>query len=193
MAVPGTAAYGMYSRGAALPEIVYSLNREGFSKEDICLVLSPQHPAATAVRDAKLPTAKNKGNSSSVRTIGWFSEFGAVVIPTVGFFIRSQDYFRALLLEQDFPSLSRDCKTLAGLGFSEKDARRLGHELSDLGVLVFVACGGTDRADCARELLQRSGASEAASIDRVKASRSAAEPDRDRCGNHFSSSPNPVA
>jgi len=181
MAVPGTAAYGMYPRSAALPEIVCSLNREGFAKEDICLVLSPQHPAATAVRDAKIQNIVPENSSASVKTIGWFSEFGAVIIPTIGFFIRSQAYFRALLLEQDFPSLSRDCRTLAGLGFSEKDARRLGHDLSDLGALVFVSCGGTDRADCAKELFRRSGASEAASIDHAKSTDINIKGAKNRC------------
>jgi hypothetical protein len=158
-----TAAYGMYSRNAALSEIVYSLNRAGFDKEDICMVLSPAHPVATAVCDATIRSEKEE-RAMSARLIGWFSEFGAVVIPTVGFFIRSQAFFRALVVEQKCPSLSRGSHTLVGLGFSEPEAKRLGHELSDVGALVYVSCRELDKTNSAIELLRRAGAKEAASL-----------------------------
>lgn len=163
MKVSQAAAYGMYPRNAALPEIVFALNRAGFENEDICMVLSPAHPAATVVRDAKIVSAGRDESAISARMIGWFSEFGAVVIPTVGFFIRSQMFLRALLVEQNFPALSRGSRTLLGLGFSEREAKRLGHQLSDVGAMVYVSCGESDKADCAIELLRRMGAKEAAS------------------------------
>jgi hypothetical protein len=125
MMANGTAAYGMYPRNVALPEVVYALNRAGFGNEDICMVLSPAHPVATVVRDAQLLDAKPEESATSARMIGWFSEFGAVVIPTVGFFIRSQAFFHALLIEQNFPAMSRGSRTLVGLGFSEDEAKRL--------------------------------------------------------------------
>ena len=158
-----TAVYGMYSRNAALSEIVYSLNRAGFDKEDICMVLSPAHPVATAVRDATIRSAKEE-RAMSARLIGWFSEFGAVVIPTVGFFIRSQAFFHALVVEQKCPSLSRGSHTLLGLGFSEPEAKRLGHELSDMGALVYVSCREPEKTNSAIELLRRGGAKEAARL-----------------------------
>jgi hypothetical protein len=174
MAVSPAAAYGIYPRNVALPDIVYTLNREGFQNQDICMVLSPAHPVASVVRDARIDHGKWEESAASARTIGWFSEFGAVMIPTVGFFIRSQEFFGALVLDQDFPSLSRQSRTLAGLGFSEDDAKRLGGQLSDLGVLVYVSCKERARADCAIELLRRTGAREAASLGRVKAADAAA-------------------
>jgi hypothetical protein len=123
MSSNGTAAYGMYPRNIALPEVVYALNRAGFGNEDICMVLSPAHPVATAVQDAKILDAGREQSATSARMIGWFSQFGAVVIPTVGFFIRSQAFFRALLLEQNFPDMSRGSRTLVDLGFSEDEAK----------------------------------------------------------------------
>src|SRR5205823_13897783 len=89
----GTAAYGMYPRNIALPEVVCALNRAGFGNEDICLVLSPAHPVATVVRDARILNVECEESATSARMIGWFSEFGAVVIPTVGFFIRYTEFF----------------------------------------------------------------------------------------------------
>ena len=40
------AAYGVYSNDVALPEVVQILNQSGFSKEDICMMVSPKHPLA---------------------------------------------------------------------------------------------------------------------------------------------------
>jgi hypothetical protein len=162
------AAYGMYSRHIALPEIVSSLNRAGFGNADICMVLSPAHPVASMVRDARIDTANLEDGTAGANMIGWFSEFGAVVIPTVGFFIRSQAFLHALLIEDEGSSLCGGSKTLAGLGFSNDDASRLGRQLGDVGALVYVACPERARADSAIELLMRSGAKEAAGLGCAK-------------------------
>jgi hypothetical protein len=177
MSVNGTAAYGMYPRNVALPEVVHALNRAGFENEDICMVLSPAHPVATVVRDAKIVDADWAESATSARMIGWFSEFGAVVIPTVGFFIRSQAFFRALVKEQkeqNVPSMSRGSGTLMGLGFSEDEAKRLGHQLSDVGAMVYVSCRENAKTTSAIELLRREGAREAAGLGRAMAAEAAA-------------------
>ncbi len=170
----GTAAYGMYSRHAALPDIVHALNGGGFENEDICMVLSPAHPAASAMRDTTMVTGEKEERAKSALTIGWFSEFGAVVIPTVGFFIRSQAFFRALVVEQNFLGLSRAPGTLADLGFPEHDAKRLGRELSYVGALVYVSCREPGNAERASELLHRAGAREAASLGTLNAAAAVA-------------------
>ena len=117
-----------------------------------------------AVNEAGTLDAVGPQNALGARMIGWFSEFGAVVIPTVGFFIRSQMFFHALVVEQNFPSLSRGSRTLLGLGFSQAEAKRLGRQLCDVGALVYVSCRENAKADGAIELLRRTGAREAASL-----------------------------
>lgn len=173
MSENSAAAYGMYPRNVALPEVVCALNRAGFENEDICMVLSPAHPVAIVVRDAKLLDEKPEERATSARMIGWFSEFGAVVIPTVGFFIRSHAFFRALVIEQNFPPMSRGSRTFVGLGFSEGEAKRLGHQLSDVGAMVYVSCHKSGKATSAIELLRRSGAREAAGLEMAKAAEAA--------------------
>jgi hypothetical protein len=148
-----------------LPEVVYALNCAGFGNEDICMVLSPAHPAATVVCDAKILDVEREESATSARMIGWFSEFGAVVIPTIGFFIRSQAFFHALVIEQNFPTMSRGSRTLVALGFSEGEAKRLGHQLCDVGAMVYVSCQKSGEADSALDLLRRAGAREAASLE----------------------------
>lgn len=174
MNLNGAAAYGMYPRNIALPEVVCALNRAGFGNEDICMVLSPAHPVATVVRDARIFDAKPEESATSARMIGWFSEFGAVVIPTVGFFIRSQAFFRALVTEQNLPAMSRGSRTLLDLGFSECEAKRLGHQLSDVGAMVYVSCREVGKTNSAIELLRSAGAREAAGLAMAKAAEAAA-------------------
>jgi hypothetical protein len=164
----------MYPRDVALRDVVGALNRAGFDNEDICMVLSPAHPVATVVRDAKILDVEGEESATSARMIGWFSEFGAVVIPTVGFFIRSQAFFRALLIEQNFPAMSRGSRTLLGLGFSEDEAKRLGHQLCDVGAMVYVSCQKSGKAGSAIELLRRAGAREAAGLGMGKVTEAAA-------------------
>jgi len=170
----GTAAYAMYPRTVALPDVVGALKSAGFQKEDICMVLSPAHPDAAALGDAHAFNMGEADAGTGARLIGWFSGFGAVVIPTVGLFIRSQAFFQALLDEQNFPALSRSSRALLGLGFSPDDAKRLGQQLCDVGALVYVTCQGKAKANGAIELLRGLGAREAASLEAAKAAAFAA-------------------
>lgn len=160
----GTAAYGMYPRNVALPDVVCALNQAGFENKDICMVLSPAHPDAAAVSDASILGDKPSDAARSARAIRWFSGFGAVVIPTVGLFIRSEMFFHALVAEPPASTLSRGSGTLVGLGFSTDDAKRLGHQLCDVNALVYVSCHKDADTKGAIELLRNTGAREAASL-----------------------------
>src|SRR6266702_6000678 len=123
MSVNSAAAYGMYPQEVALHDVVHTLNQAGFENEDICMMLAPTHPIATIVREASILNSEREASAVTAGLIGWLSEFGAVVIPTVGFFIRSQAFFHALLMDQNFPTLSRGCRTLLGLGFPQEEAK----------------------------------------------------------------------
>ena len=171
MAVNTSAAYGMYPEDIALAPIVQTLSQSGFGKEDICMMVSPSHPMATIVREASV---FNAGRESSSRIMSWLLEFGAVVIPTVGFFIRSQAFFRALLAVQDSPVLCGSSKTLVGLGFSESEAVRFEEQVRDMGVLVYVACGEAAKAASAVEVLRQTGAKGPAMLEKEAAFGAAA-------------------
>lgn len=173
MASNGTAAYGMYSRHVALPEVVSELNRAGYHNENICMVLSPAHPDAAIFHEATSNFAGND-SASTARMIRWFSGFGAVVIPTVGVFIRSQAFLKALFTEKATAALSRGSRTLVDLGFSTDDAKRLGHQLCDVAALVYVSCPENAKAMSAIELLRRTGAQEAASLGASQAAAATA-------------------
>jgi hypothetical protein len=159
------AAYGMYAQDVALNQIVQDLNQAGFENEDICMMLSPTHPIASQVRDATVFNPEPTTNAVTASLIGWLSKFGAVLIPSVGFFIRSQAFFHALMVVRDAPALCGNARTLVGLGFSEDKARRFENQLRHLGVLVYVSCSEKAKMLWAREVLLQSGAQEAATLD----------------------------
>jgi hypothetical protein len=173
MTSSGTAAYGMYSRNVALPEVVSALNRAGYHNENICMVLSPAHPDAAIFHDTTHDVAEAQ-SATTARRIRWFSGFGAVVIPTVGVFVRSHAFLKALLDEKPSSALSRGSRTLVDLGFSPDDAKRLGHQLCDVTALVYVSCAENTKASSAIELLRRTGAKEAASLGAIQAAVAAA-------------------
>src|SRR4030088_2422587 len=97
MSVNSAAAYGMYPQEGALHDVVHTLNQAGFENEDICMMLAPTHPIATIVREASILNSEREASAVTAGLISWLSEFGAVMIPTVGFFVRSQEFLHALL------------------------------------------------------------------------------------------------
>src|ERR1700691_5113200 len=159
------AAYGIYSQDVVLADIVRNLNQAGFENEDICMMLSPCHPIASIVRDASLFNTEREANAVTAGLIGWLSGFGAVLIPTVGFFIRSQAFFHALMVARETPALCGNARTLVGLGFSEEEAEGFEDKLGSLGVLVYVACAEGAKTLWAREVLWHTGAQEAATLE----------------------------
>jgi hypothetical protein len=161
MTVNPPAAYGMYSYDAEFHQVVQTLNQSGFNKEDICMMVSPRHRIATFVREANILNAERKEGAVAEKFMSWLFEFGAVVIPTVGFFIRSQAFLHALVAKGD-----SGC--LVGLGFSERDAKRFDSQLREMGVLIYVACAESAHAAWAVEILRRTGAKEPGLLEQEK-------------------------
>ena len=168
------AAYGVYSQDVALTDIVRNLNQAGFENEDICMMLCPGHPIASIVRDASLFNTEKASNAVTASLIGWLSGFGAVLIPTVGFFIRSQAFFHALMVVPESPALCGNARTLVSLGFSEDDAERFEDQIRQLGVLVYVSCSENAKTLWAREVLRHTGAHETSTLESTLSAASAA-------------------
>jgi hypothetical protein len=159
-----TAAYGMYPQDVPLNNVIHTLNQAGFDNADICMMLAPTHPIASLVRDATLFNSEDDSNAVTARLIGWLSGFGAVLIPTVGFFIRSQAFFHALMVARDTPAICGNARTLAGLGFSDDEADRFETQLRKVGVLVYVSCAEREKTEWACEVLRHTGARETATL-----------------------------
>jgi hypothetical protein len=164
MAANAPGAYGIYPQDVALQQVVQSLSRSGFALQNICMMVSPKHPLAKIVRDGNILNAKREQNTVTASLMAWLFEFGAVMIPTVGFFVRSQAFLRALV-KGDSSAICGSSGALVGLGFPEKDARRFEKEIRDVGILVYVACSEDGQAAEALEILRKTGAREPAMLD----------------------------
>ncbi len=165
MATNALAAYGIYPDRVALSDVMKTLNHGGFDNEHICMMLSPAHPFATVVREASVLNAERE---TSGGLIGWLAKFGAVVIPTVGFFIRSREFFRAIMGEMESTARCGSSATLMGLGFNEHDADHFGSRLRE-GVFVYVSCPETTKTESALELLRETGAEESGMVESPQA------------------------
>lgn len=159
-----TGVFAIYPQATAVEEVLQTLAQGGFDKESICMMLAPSHPLAEMARDANLrPFERDLHANAGV--IGWLSEFGAVLIPTFGFFIRSREFFHALL-DQDSIAHCGRCGTLTSLGFSERDARRCEQRLRESGVMIYLLCANAAQSQWALELMTSLGADEAALLVR---------------------------
>ncbi len=160
------AAYGLYPDEVEPASIVRTLNNAGFPNEHICLMLAPSHPIAAIVREANILNLERQASAMTAGLISWLSEFGAVVIPSVGFFIRSQAFLHALVAARDAPALCGSSQTLSCLGFPDGDAERFESQLQLEGFLVYVAPMEAARVEWALELFRGTGARESATLDR---------------------------
>lgn len=163
------AAYGMYADYVALRQVVQTLNQSGFDKEDICVMVSPQHPLATVVREANILGAGREASAATRGTFSWLMKLGALVIPSVGLFIRSRAFLDALLTCEDSGTLYDHSHALAGLGFSEDEAERCESHMREMGVLVYVFCPEVEKITSATDVMRRMGAYEAATVEVAQA------------------------
>ena len=97
-----------------------------------------------------------------------------MLIPTIGFFIKSQAFFHALMVSREGPALCGNARTLVGLGFSDDEADRFESQLRKLGVLVYVSCAESAKTMWACEVLRHTGACEAATLEEKMAATAAA-------------------
>jgi hypothetical protein len=170
----GSAVYAMYPDSIALNDVLQALGEVGFEKESICMMLSPKHPISEVVRNANTHAFERAESAAAAGLIGWLSKFGAVLIPTFGFFIRSKEFFQALVVEQDsMPRFGR-CGALLGLGFSKHDAERFENRVREMGALLYVGCPRTAQKQRALELLRAAGAEEAGFVQSERAAATAA-------------------
>lgn len=162
-----SAAYGIYPQDTAVQQVVRTLNQSGFEKEQICMMVSPKHPIAMTMREGNMFDSRREDIASTTELMAWLMKFGAVMIPTVGLFVRSQTFLEELVVRKDPRFGQGNSKALVSLGFSEGDALRFDRQLREKGILIYVAC--PDGTTQAVEVLRQTGAREAASLEKAAA------------------------
>lgn len=159
------AAYGVYCDAVEVAEVVRRLNKAGFDNEDILLMFAPTHPIAAVMRDASIFNVDREAGAVTAGWIGWLSRFGAVVIPSIGYFIRANTFLGPVTATRDASALCGSSRTLAGLGFADIDAQRFETQLRRAGFLVYVAVKEVPGVHRALELFRLTGAEESARIE----------------------------
>ena len=161
-----TAAYAIFPIQVRVEDVLRSLNLAGFANENICLFLTPAHPIAESVRSLKIEYADNgKRQSASTHVVGWLSQFGAVVIPGVGFFVGSREFVAALTPRQRRIGRDGDDELMTGLGIPQPEAARYQSRVREDATMVFVSCDGLARSYWAREILWQWKADEVSLLD----------------------------
>jgi len=158
-----TAAYGIFPREAHLDQVLQSLHLAGFQKENICIFLTPTHPIAEKLKLQSMMIGTSSDSSAEQRmtdVVAWLSQFGAVVIPGVGFFIGSREFLRALTQSDCLAIAECDGGMLTGLGIPQPHAFRYESRVQEDATLVFISCDGYAQAQWAREILRRMRAEE---------------------------------
>jgi hypothetical protein len=159
-----TAAYAIYPMAVHIDEIIDNLNSAGCRDEDLCVLLSPAHRLAQAVRDAKVAPRGPHSDSPTSELLQWLSRFGAVIIPGVAFFVSSRAFLRAVLAPCPATHNSAYADSLIGLGLPPHEADRYGDRLRHDAIVVFVCCSGAPKAHWICEVLRTTGAEEAACL-----------------------------
>jgi len=158
-----TAAYAVYdSDSLCVERALEALNQAGFQNEEICVLLAPQHPIAEIVKDAGLAPAPDSA-ASAATLVEWLGRMGAVVIPGVGFFVRSNQFLQAWM-DTDSDEDPAACGLLSPLGIADGEARRLEDGLCHDSAVIFVLSAKVGDAEWAKEILLRSGAGEASCL-----------------------------
>jgi hypothetical protein len=159
-----TAAYAIYPMAVEIDQIIDALNGAGCRDEDLCLLLTPTHRLAQAVKDARAAAKVLNSDPTMSGLLQWLSRFGAVIIPGVAFFVSSRVFLRAVLAPCPATHNSAYADSLIGLGLPPQEADRYGHRLRLDAIVLFVCCSGAARAHWIRELLRTTGAEEAACL-----------------------------
>jgi hypothetical protein len=144
-------------------EIIDHLRSSGFSASDISVLF----PDKSGTRDfahehhTKAPEGAATGaglGGIAGGALGWLIGVGSLAIPGLGAFIAAGPLMAALSGAAAGAALGGLTGALAGLGFSEIEAKRYEGKLREGNVLVAVHCEDGDEVDRAKNILRSNGA-----------------------------------
>jgi len=163
-----TAVFGLYPSVAGAERAVDSIVKAGFSHADVSVLMADQQSTRDFAHEKR--TKAPEGTTAGVAaggtiggTLGLLAGIGALAIPGVGPFIAAGPIMGALAGLGVGGAVGGIVGALVGLGLPEYEAKRFEGRLKDGGVLLSVHCDTSDEITRAKELLERTGASDIAS------------------------------
>jgi hypothetical protein len=168
-----TAVFGIYSTVSRAEGAVANMKDAGFRNADIS-VLFPENVGTkdlAFVKGTKAPEGTATGAASGGLiggALGWLLGIGALAIPGLGPFIAAGPIMAALAGVGIGGALGGLTGALVGMGIPEYEAKRYEGLVKDGGVLVSVHADDSKWTKLAKEILERTGASNISSAGESK-------------------------
>jgi hypothetical protein len=181
MAGKKTAVFGIYPTTAQAEQTVDRLLMEGFSNDDISVLLPDNQGTKDFAheKNTKAPEGTTTGVATGGAvggTLGLLAGIGALAIPGVGPFIAAGPIMGALAGVGVGGAVGGLIGALVGMGIPEYEAKRYEGRIKDGGVLLSVHCDTSKEIDRAKEILKQTGAQDIASSGEAKADYPAKTP-----------------
>jgi len=160
--------FGIYSSTMAAERAVGSLVQAGFSNNDISVLLPDRQGTKDFAHEkhTKAPEGTTTGATTGGilgGALGLLAGIGALAIPGSGPFIAAGPIMSGLAGLGVGGAVGGLVGALVGLGIPEYEAKRYEGRLKEGGVLVSVHCDTRDEVTRAKDVLERTGATDIAS------------------------------
>jgi hypothetical protein len=174
MAGKNTSAFGLYRTQADVEYAVDLLRAEGFRQTDISVLL-PENQGTkdfAIEKNTKAPEGTATGATTGAvvgGALGWLAGIGALAIPGVGPLIVAGPMLAALTGAGVGGAIGGIGGALIGMGIPEYEAKRYEGRIKEGGILLSVHCDNSDWTKKAKDILDRTGATDIASASEASA------------------------
>jgi Protein of unknown function (DUF3341) len=174
MSGKNTAVFGIYRTQADVEYAVDLMRAEGFRNTDIS-VLFPENKGTkdfAVEKNTKAPEGTATGATTGAvvgGTLGWLAGIGALAIPGVGPLIAAGPIVAALTGVGVGGAIGGIAGALIGMGIPEYEAKRYEGRIKEGGILLSVHCDDSNWTKKAKDVLQRTGATDIASTGEARA------------------------
>ena len=168
-----TAVFGIYSNVRDVERAVADMKAAGFRNADISVLL-PENVGTkdlAFVKGTKAPEGTATGAASGAvigGALGWLLGIGALAIPGLGPFIAAGPIMAALSGVGVGGALGGLTGALVGMGIPEYEAKRYEGLVKDGGTLLSVHADDAKWTKLAKEILERTGATDISSTGESK-------------------------
>jgi len=182
-----TAVFGIYRNRLHVEQGVDALLEHGFRSEDVSVLL----PDNVGTKDfaheknTKAPEGTATGASAGAvvgGTLGLLAGIGALAIPGLGPFIAAGPIMGALAGAGTGGVVGGMIGALVGMGIPEYEAKRYEGLVKDGGMLLSVHCDDSDWVKRAKDVLERTGATDISSSSEASADYAKSDKPKVRAG-----------
>ena len=174
MAGKNTAVFGIYKSTIQAERAVDHISAAGFSHNDISVLLPDTQSSKEFAheKNTKAPEGTATGATTGAvvgGTLGWLAGIGALAMPGVGPLIAAGPVLAALTGVGVGGAIGGIGGALIGMGIPEYEAKRYEGRIKQGGILLSVHCDDSTWTKKAKDILNRTGATDIASTGEAAA------------------------